>query len=563
MTRRDRELIDQLERARNQFGRDARNTKFELLEEAAGRELRDARSLLRYHEVLLFIIAHPDDARASRLAASELERLAEAIPSLLKTKRGWKILTDSGLPGTEVGSPYSLTLIEWILGRCPGEIALDWEGLESRALSDRLGDLVLPAARDGQLRTDLSIDAWVNLLAGPEATPHDEVACLVRLVRGLECPPPTLDQVFESLDLFFLWTLNDPEASRTFARFPDRPVFYQRSSLKRRFHAKRLINKPLKAPANLPRRRAREMIDIARAVLAVRKRETDPVTFANPREVCVYNLDRGVDVALFGMTPDRRMQYESFFGFVAARNRVPIAYGGAWVMGRRAEIGVHLFDTFRGGESAYLFAQVMRVYRWHYNLARLLIDPFQFGADNPEAIRSGAFWFYHRLGFRPVDEKLRVLAREEEGRVRTERGYRTPAQTLRRFTRSALALDIENDPTCATDPPHPADLGVAVARMISEQFDGDHKRAARWARRRVVEALDSPMSTCSDEERAGFDRLCPVVALIPDLDKWPRADKQRLVALMRAKGGPRERDHVRRLQDHARYRAALCALVEA
>ena len=37
-------------------------------------------------------------------------------------------------------------------------------------------------------------------------------------------------------------------------------------------------------------------------------------------------LGRGLDVALFGLLPDRRLPLESFFGYIAARNRVPLAY---------------------------------------------------------------------------------------------------------------------------------------------------------------------------------------------------------------------------------------------
>ena len=55
--------------------------------------------------------------------------------------------------------------------------------------------------------------------------------------------------------------------------------------------------------------------------------ETDPITYANPREVTLVRLERGIDIALFGSVPERRLPIESFFGFVIAKNRVPIGYG--------------------------------------------------------------------------------------------------------------------------------------------------------------------------------------------------------------------------------------------
>ncbi|NJM51440.1 MAG: hypothetical protein HC843_11690, partial [Sphingomonadales bacterium] len=63
---------------------------------------------------------------------------------------------------------------------------------------------------------------------------------------------------------------------------------------------------------------------------------------------------------------------------------IPVAYGGGWVFGDRCEIGINVFDDFRGGESALLFGQILRVYRHHYRVRRFLVDPFQFGAGNRE-----------------------------------------------------------------------------------------------------------------------------------------------------------------------------------
>ena len=203
-----------------------------------------------------------------------------------------------------------------------------------------------------------------------------------------------------------------------------------------------VLRDPLPRPVSLGRRGQEEIIDVARATLAARARETDPVTFANPAETKLFRLERGVDIALFGMQPARRLPIESYFGFVAARNRIPIAYGGGWVFFGRCEIGVNLFEEFRGGESAVIFAQVLRAYRQHYRVRQFLVDPYQFGKDNTEAIRSGAFWFYYRLGFRPTDPALWRLADQEFGRIHAQHGYRSPARTLRRFTASKLFLDV-------------------------------------------------------------------------------------------------------------------------
>jgi hypothetical protein len=61
------------------------------------------------------------------------------------------------------------------------------------------------------------------------------------------------------------------------------------------------------------------------------------------------------------------------------------------------------------------------------------VDPYQLGLHNEEAIESGAFWFYRKLGFRPVDADVAKLLATEEKRLRSNPDYRTPARTLRRL----------------------------------------------------------------------------------------------------------------------------------
>jgi hypothetical protein len=61
------------------------------------------------------------------------------------------------------------------------------------------------------------------------------------------------------------------------------------------------------------------------------------------------------------------------------------------------------------------------------------VDPYQLGHHNEEAIESGAFWFYRKLGFRPANEHVSKLLRTEEAKLRANPAYRTPARNLRRL----------------------------------------------------------------------------------------------------------------------------------
>jgi hypothetical protein len=273
-----------------------------------------------------------------------------------------------------------------------------------------------------------------------------------------------------------------------------------------------------------------------------------------------------VDVALFGMEPEHRLPIESYFGFVAARNRVPVAYGGGWVFCGRCEIGVNLFEEFRGGESAAIFAAVLRTYRQRYRVRQFLVDPYQFGRDNTEAIRSGAFWFYYRLGFRPSDPALWSLADREFARIGAQRGYRTPARLLRRFTGSKLFLDVaaaERGQSPSSERPWQpvapdlTELGLAVTRSVELRYGGDRELAVRAATARLARLGIAGQTAKSASGASWYHHLAPLVAAIPGLPSWPPRDRRILADALRAKGGIRERDYALRLQRLSRLRSGL------
>jgi hypothetical protein len=203
-------------------------------------------------------------------------------------------------------------------------------------------------------------------------------------------------------------------------------------------------------------------------------RETDPATYLDPRSLRLYDLERGLSCAIFGMTPERQLPLESYVGFTLFKNGLPVSYGGSWVMGERATFGMNIFEPFRGGESGYMMCQLLRTYRQAFKARYFEVDAYQFGLDNPDGIASGAFWFYYRYGFRPLAPALQRLALQEKQRIDRQNGYRSPARTLLRFTQSNVALNF-GGPV----PPHLSDITTRVTRMIAADYGGDRVLAER------------------------------------------------------------------------------------
>jgi hypothetical protein len=153
-------------------------------------------------------------------------------------------------------------------------------------------------------------------------------------------------------------------------------------------------------------------------------------------------LGKGVELCILGVAAEDRLALEANYGYVMFASGVPIGYGGVTPLGAQANTGINIFESFRHGEAAFLFAQAMRAFRTLFGCTRFIVNPYQIGANNDEAIESGAYWLYHRLGFRPVEAKLATLAERERARNSSRPGRRSSAAALRRLASANLMLEL-------------------------------------------------------------------------------------------------------------------------
>lgn len=547
------ELAAKLNELRRRFDPAAAATRFALLSRIDRARCESPAELAALHEELMFLSAYPSDRTVLSACARGLRRIAQCVHS----GRFDEALRNSGISGTRLCATFSSELLRWLDDRFRSAVRLAWDEPAGTGAEDLLSLLAAPAELDGLQRDDISSREWLRAARGPQR----ELQWLTARLAAVSETVSVRDALLEKSELPIEWPRLPYSVSRTGLRFPPRTPFFHADL--HRDAPQQLLSKALPRPVRLSRAARRRLIDTARLTLTVRERETDPVTYANERETTLFRLERGIDVALFGMQPEHRLPIESYFGFVAAKNRVPIAYGGGWVFQERCEIGVNLFETFRGGESTLIFTQVMRVYHHYYRVRRFTVAPYQFGAENDEAIRSGAFWFYYRLGFRPQSTALRELAQREARRIAENKDYRTSAATLRRFTHAPLELWIDRPRDTRSRPSHIdlARVSFAVSRWIGRECRGDAGMAfrialRRWSVIRDVKSRDLNSALLTRSQQA----LLLLLGVLPGVEAWPAGDRAAFARLLQSKRGPCERTYALAVQRHAPLRDALARL---
>jgi hypothetical protein len=257
---------------------------------------------------------------------------------------------------------------------------------------------------------------------------------------------------------------------------------------------------------------------------AMRYRELYGFTYPDTRNVLRADIGRGVRIFFFGVPPEWRLPLRAYHSALFFKNGVPIGYVEVLSLFERAEVGFNLYYTFREGESAWLYARVLRLFRQILGVRCFSVDPYQLGDDNHEAIDSGAFWFYRKLGFRPVTPEIARLAEREEAKIREQPGYRTSPRTLKK---------------------------LAAGYMI---FEGPGSQPGAWDHFRIRNI------GFAAGRRQGASGLEIALSLIPDLEQWTREEKRAVADIVRAKQAGAESRYLRLMQRHAKLRAAFLRL---
>ncbi|HPA52286.1 MAG TPA: hypothetical protein PLP50_11860 [Thermoanaerobaculia bacterium] len=529
------------------------------LESAAVFVPRDATELARLHDAALFLRVYPQSPRVLALAEALLARVPAHAARLAGEGADLAPLDDpsvAGIAGVPVAMPFSHAAASWLARRDPSALRVDWDAED---LPDRLAAFLprfVPFLEE-QARVDANVAFrdWVDAARGA----RPDAPWLLERLAAFPLPDSVRAELWEALSLQLVWTPRAAD-SRGLARVPSPAPFCSDTPLLSRRDvsvATELAGPPPRL-VRLSRREGAALLDAARAAMAIRYRELPAFSAGDPSAVFRFDVGRGVSIFVTGLARDARLPLRAAFGTLFARNGVLVGYGDLHASLGRADVSFNVFYAFRDGESAWLYARLLAVARAVTHAAQLSVDPYQVGLGNEEAIASGAFWFYRKLGFRSADPALERLARREEARLAAAPSRRTPAATLRRLAVAPLLLDVPGETPLLPDSFRLADLGRAAARRFAaSKLSPEAFRARAAGRAARALGLDPVAPAC----RASLEALAPALALLDDLASWPLSDRRALVALLRAKAAPDELRYARLSSGHRRLAASIARAV--
>jgi hypothetical protein len=385
------------------------------------------------------------------------------------------------------------------------------------------------------------------------------------LIRRLDASPADIQQKtawYDGLRINLCWELANSTASRTHARLNPRQMYYHREPLIQR---KQVLLEAELASAPLPlrrlsRREGENVLNMVRDALTVRYRELYGTTRADPASVLEADVGRGVHIFLWGLPPERRLPLRAYHAGITFKNGVPINYIEGISLFEWMEVGFNTFYAFREGETAWIYSKVLHLLHQVTGVTCFSVYPYQLGQDNEEAIKSGAFWFYRKLGFRPGRPELLALTQREETKMARDPAHRTSSATLRKLAAHHTFYEFGYGQRGPWDAFSVRNISLAVQRRIASRFQGDPNRMRDKAVAHLSQWIGVDTRKLSALENSAFQDFALVLSLVPDIKRWSADGKQALAEVIHAKVSRDEAAYLRRLQQHDSLRSAFLRL---
>jgi len=481
-------LLDQLDELKTEFTPAGARRVERLLTQLARKKFHDTDSLVRYHELLLFVRAYPHNASIMRAAERELRGFASRVSFLEQQKIDVAPLEHpevSGIAGTSVTDTFSFYIVRRLLQRHPSQLEIYWEWFESENRLAATWPRFMPLlAEDAFVEANVPYREWLAAARGRLS----ELAWLIEQFDKLPKPENERAELYDSQQLYLRWTPSF-NLSRTGMRLSARKCFYHRDPLiqRREIDLRKELAEPSPELEKLSPEQGEKALDMARDSSTIRYRELYGFTHGDPKHVYRAELGRGVELFIMSLPQEKRLPLRSYHAVMIYKNGVAIGYFEGLSLFERMESGFNLYYTFRDGETAWLYARVLNVMHHFAGVTAFSLDPYQIGFENEEGIESGAFWFYRKLGFRPVDPEILKLALKEEEKLRTRKGYRTSAATLRKLARSPMIFELDEKRIGDWDRFQIRKIGFKVQRGLS----AEEKKGLEEKSRSVIIKLGS------------------------------------------------------------------------
>ncbi len=547
--------LEQLETLKFEFGPQVVDQKVVCLEVLKSAQLKNADQVTRLHEALCFMRAWPDDD-AVRVS---VDAILDGFDRRLDLKRHADKLINTGIAGTQINFSFYSVTAQWLADCWPDHLHIDWNAFENVEKFERFVNFLGTYSEMlGLENIEMEPSDWIDRLKGTRET---DAAFVIKRLAALISNEFLHEQLYDDLDIPLILVPGSDVPSRTRAKYDKSPISYQTIPLTRaRPDVREEVRRPLTPPEHVSANDGRRLVELARGSMITRQRDLDAFAYADANDVSVLN-DGALQFVLYGVLPQRRFLLETLYGYLVLKNGVPISYGAVTCLFNSAEVAYTVFDSFRGGESTQIYVRILTMAYQVFGCDTFMIDPYQLGMENDDALGSGAWWFYQKLGFRPRDKELLQLMEQEVSAMQRRSRHRSSRAVLKRLATENVYLPLIKQRDDVVGMLNLANVGLKITDLYAHRFGADRELGERTLAAEAASRLGvNGFEGWSAGEKLAWRRWSPLVTLLNKVDRWPALDQEALVRLIRAKGSRHELDYLRGFDGLRRLREAIVSM---
>lgn len=546
--------LKELQRLKNNFEPGSLNQKLQLLQILEKGQLQSGDQVVRLHDLTCFMQAYPDN----EAVLTKVERILGDFVNRRDLKRYHKLLADTGLVGTTIHYRFYWPTARWLFERWPQGISIDWFEWDNQHELDELWPLLLSYPATEALESlSLSPQQWIKTLKRPEET---DAAFLIRHFIRWRVEDSVREKLYDDLDIPLVLTPGIGTPSRTYSRHKPKKIVYGLSNWQPNAPLSKLLNIEPLSINSVTKGQGQKLIDLARVQMITRGRDLYAFMSSDPKDVRIISYDGGLQFVCYGLRPEQRSLLEAMYVFLILRNGVPIGYTQAVALMRSAEVNFNIFDVFRGTEASRIFVHTLAMVRYLFHSDAFVINTQQLGEENQEALKSGAFWFYHKHGFKPQSSRIDKVLQKEIAQKRKDPKHRSSIKVLKRLASSELVLFIGRPRKVLVNELPTENVGLMAAKVMEAHASTARSNGAQRCMSLATSLLGYELSRRERGVHLAWERWSPVVLALPGLSKWTLANRRALINVINAKGGRRESDYVVLFDQHKPLQTALLKL---
>ncbi|MGY8813335.1 MAG: hypothetical protein ACKVHQ_01270, partial [Gammaproteobacteria bacterium] len=304
------------------------------------------------------------------------------------------------------------------------------------------------------------------------------------------------------------------------------------------------------------------LVNLARKTMLTHERDLDSFSYGNTRDVKLIEFNDGYQIACIGMISERRYLLHATYGFLNMKNGLPIGYFQISSIFNYAEVAFNLFSPFRGAEASLIFSRNMSVAHNIFEVNSFVLDPYQLGHDNSDGLKSGVWWFYKKLGFKPMDVRIKKILRQELQKMKKNSSYRSSLTVLNELASDNMFYNLNDNEKDYKTLGKIGSVSIAISQYLASKYGANREFGLEICLKETLALTGrkNKYNIMIQSEKNAWQRWSPLVSSLGKLSNWSSADRKQLGEIISAKGNDNELVYLKKINNHLKLKNKILTL---